>query len=162
LKKYVQTDNVDQDGLVDIVDFSILASRWNQPIAATLATGADLTGDGVQNSADFQAMQFNYFETGEAIDGCGDGGIIELPLAPLMPLEPMAPIKRGKKEISVNRLMRIAPSAVTADFTNDGMVDVRDIRRFAELNGLQIQPKFDAKLRQMEPSRVEKTDALRR
>ncbi|MBX3396856.1 MAG: hypothetical protein KF841_15980 [Phycisphaerae bacterium] len=143
----VRTATVMQDGLIDIVDFSILASRWNENIAADLSIGADVNGDGKQNTNDFTAMQINYFMTGDEVDGCGGMGAIGLPD---VPTKPGIPIKRGKKEVSVRRLSAIAPDAVSADITGDGMVDSRDIRRFAEIHNLPILPEFEAKLRRLE------------
>ncbi|MFQ5496240.1 MAG: hypothetical protein ACE5EX_12770, partial [Phycisphaerae bacterium] len=61
----LQTGTVLQDNLCDITDFSILASAWNVPIGANLTTGGDATGDGTQGTADFTAIQVNFFTIGE-------------------------------------------------------------------------------------------------
>ncbi|MFQ5461083.1 MAG: hypothetical protein ACE5E5_00480, partial [Phycisphaerae bacterium] len=51
-----------QDGLVDITDFSILASVYNTPAPANHNVGADATGDGMQATADFVAIQQGFLQ----------------------------------------------------------------------------------------------------
>lgn len=68
------TPSVAQDGLVDIVDFSILATEWGTAIDPNSSQGADATGDGLQDTADFTAIQMNYFNVGDPANGCGQGG----------------------------------------------------------------------------------------
>ncbi len=67
------TATVPQDDLVDITDFSILASQWNQPIDAGESAGGDATGDGVQDTADYSTLQVNAFTRSEGVDGCAGG-----------------------------------------------------------------------------------------
>ncbi len=164
----IQTATVAQDGLVDIVDFSILSSRWNQIIPADSSLGADVNGDGLQATADFQAMQFNFFELSDPINACGGRGDGSNPPDDVDVLvgnegapedvAPLAPVKNfgrsPKSAITVTELMAIAPSAVSADFNGDGVVDVKDIRRFATQNGLTLNPRFESKLRQIEQART--------
>ncbi|MFQ5494805.1 MAG: S8 family serine peptidase, partial [Phycisphaerae bacterium] len=66
-----QTTLVAQDGLVDVVDYSIMSSGWLQLIDAGLSTGADATGNGVVDTADFTALQVNTLLMSDAVDGCG-------------------------------------------------------------------------------------------
>jgi len=79
-----QTANVAQDNLVDIVDFSILATRWEQAVGAVhdavvcaeadpaeCSYGADATGDGIQSTADFTAVRVNFFAIGDPPPACG-------------------------------------------------------------------------------------------
>lgn len=53
------------DGLVDVVDFSILATRWG-----LAGSQADINGDNLQSTADFTALGINLLKFDEAIDGC--------------------------------------------------------------------------------------------
>ncbi|MFQ5495229.1 MAG: hypothetical protein ACE5EX_07585, partial [Phycisphaerae bacterium] len=78
----LQTGMVAGDNIVDAVDFSILSSMFNEVIDAGLTTGADTTGDGVQDTADFTSLQVNSLAVGDAADGCGGGLNAQGPLAP--------------------------------------------------------------------------------
>jgi len=155
-----QTGTVSQDNLVEITDFSILASRWNVAIDPTLATGADATGDGLQGTADFTAIQSNFLILGDAADGC--------PLALSKSPGDRTRLLRGPSEW--DRLVRLGathirtnhlriPNASRADLNDDGIVDVEDIRLFARRNALPLDPAFDHKLKMVE--RAERR-ALRR
>jgi hypothetical protein len=145
---------VNQDNLCDITDFSILASRWNLAIDANLSEGADVTGNGIQNSADFAAMQANFFVVGEALDGCpaaidgGDsnGGAISLEPVALTPMQIMPRYSIGVEQLNI-------PNAYAADMTGDGIVDVQDIREFAREYNLPLDPNFDRKLQSLEGKR---------
>jgi hypothetical protein len=61
---------VEQDNKVDIVDFSVLSVYWEQSVSPDAGTLADVNGDGVQNAADFDAMQVNFAVTGDDESGC--------------------------------------------------------------------------------------------
>ncbi len=129
-----------QDNLVDVTDFSILASRWNQAIAANLATGADATGDGVQGTADFTAIQVNFLTGGDATHGCalassGRGG----PRA----FEDLEARLVDGRAFSVPVSSLRFSDAARADVNGDGFVDSRDIREFAARNRLPLSPAFD-------------------
>jgi len=149
------TLSVPQDNLVDVVDFSILASRWNQAISANATEGADATGNGVQNIGDFTAIQSNFFLVGEAPDACpllayddpngsgrGSGGIEE--------------VQRVDRQASLQVRSRVAvdrqffPETFYADIDGDGFVDAHDIRLFAAKHRIRLEPKFDRMLRQLE------------
>jgi hypothetical protein len=138
-----QTTTVPQDNLVDITDFSILASRWNVPIDRNLSTGADANGDGLQGSADFTAIQVNFFRLGEGIHACTaeagqdtevtDGGDI-------------TPVRIDSTRVAPRSSLWVSsapiPNAYRADLNNDGRIDTRDMRVFAEVNGLELLPEF--------------------
>ncbi len=124
---------VAQDNLVDITDFSILSIEWNQPVDPNLGFLADATGDGVQNVADFTAIQANFAEVGDLVDGCAKLGY-------------PSPMDLARPQFRVNVGDLPMPDAYLADENNDGVVDVRDIRRFAARNGLPLLPAFKAKL----------------
>ena len=144
------TATVAQDNLVDIVDFSILATRWNDPISANSTTGADATGNGFQDTADFTAIQVNYFTIGEGADGCGtvahDGstdGVVRADPTPVSsegrPLRSSLPVS-GLGGDDGNR----------ADLNQDGVVDGSDILEFARNHNLRLLPEFKAKLTKIE------------
>jgi hypothetical protein len=61
---------VPQDDLVDITDFSILSTQWNQPIDPNLDYWADATGDGLQDVADFSAIQTNFAKISDPVSLC--------------------------------------------------------------------------------------------
>lgn len=164
-----QTAGAPQDGIVDIVDFSILSARWNQSIDASSALGADATGDGQQATADFQAIQVNFFATSDAPDGCGNGIIDDSPL-PGAPIERPSnrPIKgeitlntdvmnvsselgakSARRSISVVELSGRVSNASKADLDGDGLVDIKDVRAFAKRHRLPLSKKFVEKLEGM-------------
>jgi hypothetical protein len=140
-----QAGVVSQDGLVDITDFSILAARFNTAIDATLSTGADATGDGVQGTADFTAMQVNFLAIGEALDGCGARSssgestpfVVGVDGASLLPVAPRISVPVSELRI---------PGAEEADLTGNGIVDVGDIRAFARRHNLPLSPDFEERV----------------
>jgi hypothetical protein len=145
-----QTGVVSQDNLVDITDFSILAAEFNQPVNPDASTGADATGDGVQGTADFTAIQVNFLTGGDPVDLC--------------PASSMAPIVgiRGDGttllSIPLERVpvaKSLAPDAWRADLNDDGLINAFDIREFANRNGLPLLPSFDRQLRELEASELE-------
>lgn len=149
------TGTVAKDNLVDVVDFSILASRFNQAISASASDGADATGNGLQNTGDFTAIQSNFFLVGESIDGCplllyddpydtgrGEGWIQEVERVDLQD----APV--ALSSIAVDR--RNFPETFYADIDGDGVVDARDIRLFAAKHRIRLEPGFERTLRQLE------------
>lgn len=136
-----------QDNLVDVTDFSILASRWNQVIDPNLATGADATGDGLQGTADFTAVQTNFLASGDAVDGC------------TLALTTIGTRRRAHEpeaQLVESRRLRVAvgalrfPNADRADVNGDGFVDGRDIRAFAKRHRLPLTPAFDRLLEDAE------------
>ena len=76
-----QTSPVPQDDLVDVTDLSILSTAWFDSIVPTLSIGADATGDGVQDTADYTALVVNATKVSGAPDGCpggrSSGGVVE-------------------------------------------------------------------------------------
>ncbi len=153
----LQTPNIPQDNLSDILDFSILAARWNQPVTDCMVGdpnpenceyGADITGDGIQDTADFTALQQNFFAVGDPADGCPallSGGRPNL--------EPNANRAVGRISIPVAEMSSMLPNVARADVTGDGLVDLRDILAFAELHNLPLIPEFERKLRRLRVSR---------
>ncbi|MGD2107963.1 MAG: cohesin domain-containing protein [Phycisphaerae bacterium] len=156
------TGVVSQDNLVDITDFSVLASRWNNPIDANLSTGADATGDGVQDTADFTAIQVNFFAVGEADDACGGAAIVDSGIQPIGS-DGIAVLGSPSRQTEVVARASVPvqklefPGAEKADLTGDGLVDARDIRAFARRHGLQLLPEFEKKLGKLEGRRVRQT-----
>lgn len=131
----LQTATEPQDQVVDITDFSILASAWGTATDANASTGADVTGDGIQDTADFTAIQVNYFKVNDAADGC--------PAAASGRADFVDAYRRkavGRERIPVEAL-RIA-NARRADLNGDGVVDVSDIRAFARRYRLPLLSKF--------------------
>ena len=128
-------DYVDQDSLVDITDFAILAIEWNQWVDPEQGTLADATGDGWQDIADFTAIQANFADVGDAEDACpsflGIGSA-------------------GSPQIQIPVTDLLVANAELADLNSDGMIDVQDIYLFAEENKLVLTRGFKAKLRRLE------------
>jgi len=153
------TGVVPQDNLVDITDFSVLASAWNAPIDANLTTGADATGDGVQDTADFTAIQVNFFAVGEVDDACGGAAVAGDGLASLDGDDVVVvAVPEGQAQLLARASVPVQSlgyeGAEKADLTGDGIVDVRDIRAFARREGLQLTPEFSRKLAKLEGRRV--------
>ena len=137
-----QTAGMAQDNLVDITDFSILAANWNEPVDPNLGTGADATGDGVQSTGDFAAIQLNFLVLGEPDDLCGSGLS-----APSPPISVGAlPVARASIHVTELGLGK----ARGADQNGDGIVDSRDIRAFAQENRLELTPSFRQRLQRLE------------
>ncbi len=144
-----QSGVVVQDNLCDITDFSILASRWNTAIDPNLTDGADATGDGTQDTADFTAIQVNFFVQGEAVNACPaalDSGGLTPVGGGVVVRNPVRTI--AKASVRVENLSLVNASA--ADLTGDGVVDAQDIRAFARRNGLELIPEFDRRLTKLE------------
>ena len=126
-----------QDDLVDVLDFAILATRWEQP-----GDPADATGNGFQDGWDFAAIQSNFFEVGDSVDGCGSralgfgGGLAEGPRAAI-----------AVADLALD-------DADLADRNGDGVVDCDDIYIFAEQHGLEILPSFELKVEQLRATGV--------
>ena len=142
-----------QDNFVDITDFSILAARWNDPVDASSALGADATGDGVQASADFAAIQVNFLSIGDAIDGCPAGATerFDDPVA-VAHLDPADQITRATPRLTLPVAELAAwggSNSHRADLNRDGVVDVRDLRAFALRYGLPINPRVQRVLTNM-------------
>ncbi|GMU33727.1 MAG: hypothetical protein HS101_15520 [Planctomycetia bacterium] len=169
----LQTSTVPQDALVDIVDFSILASRWNTVVSDCVggdpedcSLGADVTGDGEQDTVDFTAIQIYFFSVGDDVSNCGvisppagpkkkDGGIAVATVSVPVPIRRGATGLPGRTSISVGELTTLDARAALADVNGDGTVDASDIRLFARQQGLPILESFDQKLKAIEASNFE-------
>lgn len=139
----LQTSVLTQDGLVDVTDFAILASRWGTPVSDCVSglpqdcsLGGDINGDGNQELADFQAIQIYYLETGDAPSDCPS----------------IRPDKKpsGKGSMRVAEFVNSIPNIAAADVNNDSTIDSADIRAFARRNRLPLLPEFEAKLQRLE------------
>ncbi len=143
------TGAVSKDQVVDVTDFSILAANFNLPIDPNLSTGADATGNGVQGTEDFTAIQVNFFNVGNPVDGCpasaedqgltrsGDGSSEHL---------------RAKRAPMAEIAVELLPldNAQEADLNGDGVVNTHDIRAFARAHGLSLEPQFVRRLKMLE------------
>jgi len=160
-----QTAAILQDDIVDILDFSILSSRFNTVVTDCMSgdpedcsLGADVTGDGEQDTADFTALQIYFFQVSDPQDGCpafappgkpGRGPLTQADLKSTSNKTPLA-IPRGLGRIGTSRLRAMDASLGSADQNGDGIVDTRDIREFFRQHGIAILPAFELKLRSME------------
>ena len=162
------TASVNQDNLIDIVDFSILASRWDTPCSDCTAglpkncsMGADATGDGAQGAADFTAIQINFFKVGDAVSDCPL--LLGGPKAPDLESDIIAEAEllnadasavptstRARASLLVSELSAANASLARADLNGDGRVDAADIRAFARRENITLLPEFNAKLQQLE------------
>lgn len=149
------TISTPQDDIVDIIDFAILAARFNTIVSdcvtgspADCSFGADMNGDGQQGTVDFTALQINFFKLSDALQDCA-------PSSPLPGRKPgrfneaevnaqSSPLVDGlrppRSSISTVELRSLVPAADTADLTGDGVVDVRDMVSFAQRHGLPVTP----------------------
>jgi hypothetical protein len=138
-----QAGAVPQDNVVDITDFSILATRWNQTVSADSSTGADANGDGVQATADFTAIQVNFLRIGDATASCVSG--VQSRGSSLsgrrLTSTPVEEELYPRSTIGVDELWMI--DARAADVNDDGVVDVSDIRAFARRHDLPLLPEFE-------------------
>jgi hypothetical protein len=150
------TASVPKDNLVDITDFSILASRWNQAIDPNASEGADATGNGLQNTGDFTAIQANFFLVGDPIDACpvmvfddyAGGGAGERGR-----FDELQRVSRDDPPVLQSRIAvdrDLFPETVEADMNGDGFVDGQDVRLFAARHRIRLSPELDRTLRQLE------------
>ncbi|MCK4659564.1 MAG: hypothetical protein KAV82_08595, partial [Phycisphaerae bacterium] len=146
---------VSQDNLVDITDFSILASNWETAIGADESIGGDATGDGYHNTGDFALIQPNFLEMGDAADGCRRVGRVS-PAA----LQVGVVSRTPRASISVSELSLTMAHADRADLDGNGVIDARDIRAFAHRHSLRLQPAFEAKLLELEEELIELEPAV--
>lgn len=142
-----------KDNLVDITDFSILAANFNMPIDANEATGADCTGDGVQDTADFTTFQANFFKMGDAVDGCGQAAPAVL-VDGTGRLSTRTRLPENRITVATARTRRVA----SADLNGDGIIDEVDIRAFAAKHHLRLLPEFERTLAAVKRARSSRTD----
>ncbi len=154
----LQTPASSQDNLVDVIDFAILAARWNTVVGdcvgglpAECSRGADVNGDGQQGTIDFTALQINFFATGDSDDACPPGVQAKRPIGVDGPLQSARMMRVRVSEIA-NRV----PNAALADQNADGVIDSADIRLFAMRNRLKLLPAFDRLLQQTAPLAAER------
>ncbi|MCK4658874.1 MAG: thrombospondin type 3 repeat-containing protein [Phycisphaerae bacterium] len=149
------TGIVPQDNLVDITDFSILASNWETAIGADVSIGGDATGDGYHDGDDFALIQPNFFVMGDAVNGCSRVGRV-----PPAALQVGVVSRTPRAGISVSELSLTVAHAERADLDGNGVVDARDIRAFAHRHNLPLQPAFEAKLLELEEELIELEPAV--
>ncbi|MBE7507677.1 MAG: CotH kinase family protein [Planctomycetia bacterium] len=152
----LRTSGVPQDNLIDILDYAILAARWNTMVTdcpiglpADCGFGADVNGDGQQGTIDFTALQINFFLAGDSAADCppptpppstgpkggtpiADAGVASEPIRPRGP----SAVRTGKRSLSVAEAVRLNPRLGVADQDSDGMIDAKDVRAFAEKHGI--------------------------
>jgi hypothetical protein len=146
------TTAVPKDNFVDITDFSILAAAFNLPIDPASSIGADATGDGVQGTADFTAIQVNFFSIGDAPDDCVAGQIAANTWCNTAETATAwaTPTFYGPR-VSIE-VTDFAPLHVSmGDLNGDGFVDPADIRAFAKRYRLKLLPEFEDKLERLAP-----------
>lgn len=159
-----QTSGVPQDGMVDITDFAILAARFNtavsdcmvaDPSPQNCSLGADVTGDGLQDTPDFTAVQINFFAVGDSIDGCPppltDGRKPTKPVTGPITKAPAVPAAGLRSRVRVADL-RMVPGVMSVDVNRDSVIDAADVRLFAQQHGLTLLPEFEQKLNQLPTS----------
>lgn len=144
----LQTAGSGQDNLVDVIDFAILAARWNTVVGdcqsglpAECSRGADVNGDGQQGTIDFTALQINFFKTGDSDDGCPPGLQSTRPIGVTGPLQ-----SAGRMRVRVSEVASRVANAAQVDLNADGTIDAADIRIFAARNRLTLLPSFEQKL----------------
>ncbi|MCK4659938.1 MAG: hypothetical protein KAV82_10495, partial [Phycisphaerae bacterium] len=146
---------VPQNNLIDITDFSIWASNWETVIGADQSIGADASGDGYHDSDDFAIIQPNFFNVGDAVDGCSRVGRV-----PPAALQVGVVSRTPRASIAVSELSLTVAHAERADLDGNGVIDARDIRAFARRHNLPLQPAFDAKLLELEAELIELEPAV--
>lgn len=163
----LRTQGVPQDNFVDILDYAILAARWNTMVSdcvsgtpAECGYGADINGDGQQGTVDFTAVQVNFFAVGSPIDECpppappgpvGRPGMSGATSSVALPRDSVVlDAGRGRQSLLLGEAHRMNPGLITAELNGDGVIDTKDLRLFAELNNLTISEAFDVKLRAIE------------
>lgn len=164
-----QTTSTPQDDIVDILDFAILAARFNTTVsdcmtgaAAHCSMGADVNGDGQQGTVDFTALQINFFMVSDPLQGCvasaptpgrKPGGFTEANQTAHSG-QPVDGLRSPRGSISTVELKAFVPAADAADLTGDGVVDARDVVSFAQRHGLRVTPairRMSLELQQQSP-----------
>jgi hypothetical protein len=155
----LRTSGVPQDNFIDILDYAILAARWNTMVSdcpvglpADCGYGADVNGDGQQGTIDFTALQINFFQAGDSAADCppppnpppssgpkggtpiADAGVASEPVQPRGP----SAIRLGKRSLTVAEAVRLNPRLGVADQNSDGVIDAKDVRVFAEKHGIVL------------------------
>ncbi len=143
-----QTAGVAQDNIVDITDFSVLASRFNVPIDPTASAGADATGDGLQASADFGAIQANFFLVGDGWDGCSLETDREPLVLALKPLEHTVAIPVLEPRTAMKASALQPGDRARVDLNVDGVVDMQDMHEFVARHGLSLHPDVMRRVRE--------------
>ncbi|MFQ5461272.1 MAG: hypothetical protein ACE5E5_01460, partial [Phycisphaerae bacterium] len=130
---------VPQDNLVDINDFSILAIAWNQTIDPNADFGADATGDGIQDVADFSAISANFAKVGDLPTNC----VITASSAG----DPGFPVASEFAQVSIDAAA--FPQGQYADLNGDGVIDGQDMRLFVDRYGIPKTAPVRGLLRQL-------------
>ncbi|RME40334.1 MAG: hypothetical protein D6788_03515 [Planctomycetota bacterium] len=155
----LQTAVVPQDNLVDITDFSILATNWNQAIDPTLSTGADVNGDGLQDALDFSAFTANFFVVGDPIDSC-PAPVVGKPGGRTVQPGPQTTdggLRAMKASVPVSSLRSMIPQVDKADLNGDGVIDTTDIRLFARQHQLDLPAEFQQRVDRIKSGKGRRT-----
>jgi hypothetical protein len=142
--------NLNDDFYIDVLDFGVFSWQWfltydggGDTTCDTPYPHADVTGDGIVNTADFTFIQGHFLESHEA-NCCGEPGYASVT---------QRPIGRPVTSISIATLYaRGMGELAIADLNNDGQLDVEDIAAFAagerpddaHLEELDAQPALPA------------------
>lgn len=142
----LQTAAILPDDIVDILDFAILSARFNTMVTDCMSgdpedcsLGADITGDGIQNTADFTAIQINFFQVSDAEDACpafappgkpGRGPLAQGDAKSTSNKAPAFATPRGLGRIGTSRLRAMDPSLGSADQNGDASSTPRTSENF--------------------------------
>lgn len=169
-----QTATIAQDDIIDIIDFAILAARYGTAVSdcesgdpADCSLGADVNGDGAQETVDFTALQINFFKVSDALQSCAPAAPqpgrkleplvnAQMEASSAMPRADGLPV--GRRSITISSLRVLLPVADLADRNGDQIVDIRDVVRFGDEHGLQVEPR----LRQMSQELQQQQAPIRR
>ncbi len=153
-----RTAAVAQDNFVDIVDFAILSARWGTAVSdcasgppASCGYGADVSGDGVQETADFNAIQAHFFENGDDDHGCPAPPLGSPGRPTVRPLpRPMA--EAPKEQVRTAEWAGRVADIQRADLNGDGIINLLDVRDFAAKRQLRLLPAMADRIRRVELS----------
>ncbi len=131
----LQAGDLNDDNLVDVVDWAILITRVGESAAvntdcSTSLFHADIDGDGLVTVLDGDYILDNINESGSA--GCAaPSGMAELSVANVLP----------RPSMTVSDLTGIVgPRAVQADLNRDGVIDAKDIRSWQRMRHAPVAP----------------------
>ncbi|NOS99733.1 MAG: TIGR03790 family protein [Phycisphaerales bacterium] len=116
---------IDQDNVIDMLDFAALAAGWGRSTDPHQSSGGDINGDGVQATADFTAILVNAYLSGDADEYCNAARV-----RPREERDMAMQHKHAKMRINVAELH--FPDARRADTNDDGLVDMAEIVGFLQ------------------------------
>lgn len=116
---------IEQDNVVDTLDFAALTAGWGQSTDPDQSSGGDINGDGVQATADFTAILVNAYQSGDADEYCNAARV-----RPRAERDMAMQHKYAKMRISVDKLN--FPDAHRVDANGDGLLDMAEIVGFLQ------------------------------